>query len=172
MNRRPPKRAKGAPRAPLASLRDGRGAAPTLPTSSGHRARTFAVSTMITREPTRNDMVQRRRARPRGLRGCAEPLGGLSRRLDAQRAFRSSNTSMSRVWLTLPPAAAALLALPVQKLNRFDAIFTGPRCFGVQLHARLRSVFWAEADKLSNTAAELYGSPRPSTGLRTTGTRR
>ena len=80
------------------------------------------MSTMMTREPTRNDMVQRRRARPRGLRGCAEPLGGRSRRLDAQRAFRSSNTKLSRVWLTLPPAAAALLALPVQKLNRSEAI--------------------------------------------------
>ena len=116
---------EGAPRASPAALRDGRGAAPTLPTSSGHRARTFAVSTMMTREPTRKLMVQRRRARPGGLRGCAEPLRGLSRRLDAQRAFRSSNTKLSRVWLTLPPVAAALLALPGQKLNRFLAIRRG-----------------------------------------------
>ena len=85
------------------------------------------MSTMITREPTRKLMVQRRRARPRGLRGCAEPLRGLSRRLDAQRAFRSSNTKLSRVWLTLPPVAAALLALPGQKLNRSEqAICTVP----------------------------------------------
>ena len=114
------------------------------------------MSTMITREPTRNDMVQRRRARPRGLRGCAEPLGGLSRRLDAQRAFRSSNTKLSRVWLTLPPAAAALLALPVQKLNRSEADAKGPRCFGSQLHARQAACFWAEADKVDCSGPEFY----------------
>ncbi len=45
--------AQGAPGAILARWIHRRGSAPTLPTSSGHRARTFAVSTMITREPTR-----------------------------------------------------------------------------------------------------------------------
>jgi hypothetical protein len=53
----------GAPRAAPARLYERRGSAPTLPTSSGHRARTLAVSTMITRELTRKDMAQAQRAR-------------------------------------------------------------------------------------------------------------
>ena len=122
----------------------------------------------MTREPTRKLMVQRRRARPRGLRGCAEPLRGLSRRLDAQRAFRSSNTKLSRVWLTLPPVAAALLALPGQKLNRFLAIRNVPRCLGELLHARQRSEIGGRLRDDCQSAATFHSSPQPPTRLRTT----
>ena len=172
MNRRPPKRAKGAPRAPPASLRDGRGSAPTLPTSSGHRARTFAVSTMMTREPTRNDMVQRGAARRGASKGYVEAAPGSRSPSARRRAARCETLDLCRLTVELLRGLETAPNCACQLDLRSFGNCTAPRCFGVQLHARRRPNFSGPSDEFASACSHLYSSLQPPTPPRTTTRRR